>query len=256
MKGLQMATIQRGTAEGLTLEISGPQIPADKFEQGIRAFFAIVTDVTRQVHGTGKGLQWTVGVHEGSVCVDFVPHPLRAEASVIPQVLDTVEQGIVAVECGNVPPPHYGEKAVANTAKLAGIVGGAPGGPDLVRVWRNSRAHPLTARAVANADARAGVESRDWGSIEGILQTITEVHGLRFMVHDAVTKRSMQCFFDDEMLDDVMEAFQKRVSVSGTVRYRGNGEPVSIQVEDMHVFPPDGTLPGIYDVLGILRRAD
>ena len=106
-----------------------------------------------------------------------------------------------------------------------------------------------------NADEWFGVESRDWGTIEGKLWDIKEKGSLKFMVEDNLTHRSAECIFDEDALDDVQDAFRHRVSVTGVIRYKANGEPVSIDVEELYVFPEEHELPTIAEMMGILREA-
>jgi len=140
--------------------------------------------------------------------------------------------------------------------KLASVLEHRPDEVDLIRVWRNGRSHQVTTQTVANVDAIHGIASRDWGTIEGRLQMITEVRRLRFVVRDAVTARLTECFFDDDIIDDVTSAFGKRVSVSGVILYRANGDTKSIEVEEFSVMPDEDELPDIDDMIGILQEVD
>jgi hypothetical protein len=55
-------------------------------------------------------------------------------------------------------------------------------------------------------------------------------------------------------MEKAVKAFRKRVSVIGLVKYRRNGTPLSIDVDDIHVFDPDSELPSVDDVIGIYKR--
>jgi len=236
--------------------MSGPRITADKFAKGIAAFVAMIKDVAKHVSGTSRGVQWTIGVRPGSAMIDCTPLPSRAPATVLPTILDTIERGVISTEAGSACPPHFSEKALNDMRKLASVLEHRPDEVDLIRVWRNGRSHQVTTQTVANVDAIHGIASRDWGTIEGRLQMITEVRRLRFVVRDAVTARLTECFFDDDIIDDVTSAFGKRVSVSGVILYRANGDTKSIEVEEFSVMPDEDELPDIDDMIGILQEVD
>ena len=240
----------------LVLEISGPQITAEKFELGLRSFLAIIKNVAKEVSDQPKPVRWLVSVEPGSLRVEFRPEPVKAPANKIATILDTIENGIISAEAGLAPPRYFSDRALTKVGKLASIVDGAEDGLDRVQVWRNGKPHPITAKTVAHVDSLVGIQSRDWGTIEGKLQTITERRVTKFVVYDPVTDRPTHCYFDDEILDEVVDAFGQRVSVSGLIRYRGDGEPVSIDVEEFRVLPTDDLLPSVDEVRGILGRAD
>lgn len=244
-----------GTGQRLTLDLSGVEIPADKFVDGVEAFLDLLKEVARTVSGKPGSIRWVISVRPGSALIDFEPRPKTVSLSDIPVIVDAVENGIVATEKGAGQPPGFSDRAVGYAGDLAAILGGRERDLDRVRVWRNATAHDVTLRTVANADALSGIEFRDWGTVEGVLEVISGRRGLEFSVKDAVTGRSAKCYFAQDMLDDVTGAFMRRVSVSGVIRYRRNGEPVSIKVEDFVVFPRGEELPDFEEVRGILGEA-
>jgi hypothetical protein len=244
-------------SERLTLELDGPEITAEKFEKGIDAFIAIIKDVAKKVTGKAGAVKWLVTVIPGSTKVIFTPHAERVPPSEIPAVVSTIMTGLIAIEQGGSLPPHFSDRARMNTRRLAEILDGGREELDRVQVWRNATPHHVTTRSLANVDSYYGIESRDWGTIEGTLDMVSDRRGrLRFSVADPVTGREVQCYFEDEILDDVLDSFRQRVSVSGMIRYRRQGEPDSINVEEFSAFPHTEDLPDFESVRGILRGGD
>jgi hypothetical protein len=95
----------------------------------------------------------------------------------------------------------------------------------------------------------------DYGTIEGRLETIQEVHGgLQFHIRDAMLRQKVRCYFPEELLPEVFEKFRKRVEVSGLIHYRKNGAPIGIDAERIQPLPDDSELPTAEDVRGILRN--
>lgn len=245
-----MATMGEQMAGVITIEIGQPRVLADKFEQGIRSFLAMLKDVSRHVcEGDIKGIEWSIGLCEGSMLVEFIPRAVTAAPAKVEIARDTVETGIDSVERGVLPPQHFSDRAVAHIAKFAGVLG------PVAKIRIGGRVHHLSANAIANADTWAGIASRDWGTVEGQLWEVKERGGLKFMVRDILTGRSTECIFDEQLLDDIKDSFRHRVSVTGLIRYKANGEPVSIDVEDFYRFPEEDALPTIDEMRGILRKA-
>ena len=58
------------------------------------------------------------------------------------------------------------------------------------------------------------------------------------------------------LIDEIKDALGKRVSVYGLIRSREDGQKVSVEVEDMEVFPNETELPSIKDIIGILGGKD
>lgn len=94
----------------------------------------------------------------------------------------------------------------------------------------------------------------DYGSIEGRLQTVTERGRLQFIVYERLWDRPVRCFIPDHLTEEAVAAFRTRVEVYGLIRYRKDGQPVSIDVDEIVGFPPDAEIPSFRDVHGILRQ--
>ena len=242
----------------LTLEIDGPQITAEKFEMGIRSFLDLIKEVAKSVSGHSRGIQWLIDIKPGSIKVDFLPKPEKAPPDTVPSIVDTIVSGIASLESRDIRPPHFSDRALRSAQNLASILDGKEPDLDKVSIWIYERANPVSTNTIAHVDSLLGVYSRDWGSIEGRLSVVSERGGLRFVVYDPVTSKPIRCYFDEDIteIEEVTGAFQRRVSVSGLIRYRGDGEPISIKVDEFVVFPKSEALPSISDVRGILGNLD
>jgi len=67
------------------------------------------------------------------------------------------------------------------------------------------------------------------------------------------SKKGIRCLVGDELLQDILAAFRKRVEVQGLIRYRRDGTPINIKVDRLVVFPEGEDLPGFGDIKGLLR---
>lgn len=242
----------RGKARSLTLELSGPMVTAERFSKGVRAFSTLIEEVATDFSGRANCVTWVVTVESCSTQVSFSPEPVSITARRVPQLLDFIHAGLETVELSSTRPPHFTDKALQAAGDLAAILDAADGEVDIVRIWKDDQPQALTARTVTNVDSLLRGGSEDWGSVEGRLSMVSELDGFHFIVVDPLTDQPITCRFPENLLGRVIRAFGKRVSVSGLIRYRGNGEIVSVEVDEFNQFPNSGGLPGFMDVYGIL----
>jgi hypothetical protein len=237
----------------LTLEVSGHTVTTDKFLRSVRSFFVILTEVTREVGGKPKAVEWIVSVKGGSNLVQVVPQP-GYDPAVINLVTDAVAAGIAQIEDNEVQPTNFNERALRGLRDLGGVVGRTDIDDTTVRVWVRRNPINVTHKAVANVTGLLASEHADYGSIEGRLQTVTERGRLQFIVYDRLWDKPIRCFIPDHLIDEAVAAFRGRVEVYGLIRYRKDGRPVSIEANEIVPFPPDAEIPSFREVYGILRR--
>ena len=148
------------------------------------------------------------------------------------------------------------EAAVKHLRTLAEISEGTQGHMIPVRLWVHKKPVELDPRiaSIIREDFRA--DYKDYGTIEGRLETITERSSgsLQFQIRDAMLKQKVRCFFPENLLSEVFDKFRKRVEVSGVIHYRKNGMPISIEAANVISLPDDSELPTAGDVRGILRN--
>jgi hypothetical protein len=86
-------------------------------------------------------------------------------------------------------------------------------------------------------------EYSDFGTVEGRLETIQDKGTLLIYVRDPLFSSSVRCYFDEDLLPQVFECFRKRVEITGTIHYRRNGTPTSIEAASITPLPDDSELP-------------
>lgn len=94
------------------------------------------------------------------------------------------------------------------------------------------------------------------GSVEGKLEVISGREGQRifFSVQDRVNNVSVRCYIPDDLLDNALNAFRKRVIVSGIIKSDNNGIPRSIRVEIIEIVPDEESLPQAEDIIKALGK--
>lgn len=99
-----------------------------------------------------------------------------------------------------------------------------------------------------NARAALGPEQLEIGAVEGRLEGINIHERKRFTVYDSLTDRRIVCNFGSRIpLSEITDAIDKRVAVTGELRYRQGGDLLSVRAETLKVFRPDSHLPSAAD---------
>src|SRR5487761_1821994 len=208
----------------------------------------IVAALIREVGGAVVGgdadsVRWYVeSVTSGSIRFELRPEPATDAVSYsrMPDVVHAVAGGLALLE---------------RAAELADQVGrGLPA----IRVGNAAAPVELTAQLKANVTkvlgSRRFVESI--GTVEGRLETVSVHERSYFNVYDDLTGERIECHFSSDLTPpEVGRWVGRRVAVTGTIRYRTTGEIVSVQADELYVFPEPESLPSATDVLGILAEA-
>ncbi len=238
----------------LTLEINGKSVTPDKFVRSVRAFFAILQEVSSRVSGKDGGVQWLVQVSEGSNLVGANPSPGQ-DAAMITAIAKAMSQGIGEIEDRAARPPHFNDRAIKSLRELASVVGTSTLDDTSIRIWVLKEPIAVTHRTVAHTAALLSAAHEDYGSVEGRLRAVTDKGGIHFVVKEPVTNLEVRCFIPEHLTDVALNNFRNRVEVYGVIKYRKDGRPVSMVVDDLVPFPPKESLPSYMDVRGILKEA-
>ena len=238
----------------LTLEVSGSSVTPDKFVRSIRAFFAILKEVSGHISGKQERLRWHVQVNEGSNLIGVLPSPGQSPA-VVAEVLKAISDGIGEIEDRAARPKHFNERAIKSLRELADIVGTTTEDDTFVRVWVKRQPINLTLKSVAHVAELLASGHEDYGSIEGRLRAVTDKGGLHFVVKEPLGNLEVRCFIPETLTDTALANFRNRVEVYGIIKYRKDGRAISIEVDDLVPFPPKELLPSYLDVRGVLREA-
>ncbi len=122
-----------------------------------------------------------------------------------------------------------------------------------VRIWVKKEPITLTGHTAATVKDMLESGFVDHGSVEGRLEVISERGGTHVQIREMLWGRSIRCTVSDERLKEALELFGRRVEAYGEVRYRKDGEAISIKVEEFIPFPVGVNIPTYEDVRGILK---
>lgn len=237
----------------IRLEISGPKITADKFTRSVRTFFDLINDVAADIAGKRGAIEWIVSVEPGSIGLCATAECVNGSPQLASRTVKVFENGIKAVSKRTRRPAHFSDNALKKLFELGSIVGLGDKGLDHVRIRIEKTWNELSPASVAYVDEILGTPSSAYGTVEGELLALKLKGRLNFSVYESFTGKPVRCFFGDEIYNDVIAAIRKRVSAYGLIRYRKNGEPASIEIEELSVFPSEDELPSFSDMIGILK---
>ena len=240
----------------VTLKLKGEKITSSEFKKSIESFFGLIGEVAKDVGGKGEFIQWFITVDKGSSLIVATPQETGGKPGIGGEICKAINSGIKIIESRGIRPPCFNDNALQNIQKLASNIktNEEDIGIEHIFISTNGSSNEITYRTVANAkNVLEKSSSVAYGSIEGRLQAINGRHGLLFRVYDDFSDRPVTCYFKEDLLGDVIKAFQKRVSVYGEIKYGKAGEPISIKVKKFRIFGERAELPQFDDLIGIFE---
>lgn len=238
----------------VTLELDDQAITITEFGKAVEHFLGLIREVSRTTAPAKDPSSWFVDVYGGSVGLG-----VRAKSDVysleeMNLIRNAVLNGLYEIEQGY-RPAVFSDKAVDHSKQLATLVN-QKNEPLAVRVWSGKdRTVSLSRETAVKAESLLSPVYEDEGSVDGTLEKVN-AHGAReFVVFDTVTGRAITCHIDDSLLHDALLNFLKRVEVLGRVRYRRDGQPVSIHATEIIPFPSAEEVPSIEQLRDLLKGA-
>lgn len=249
-----MSKTKKQIPQRITLTLDGKGITAERFLKSISAFVGLINEVADNAVGVDKAFSWVVTVERGSDIVHFAPVPKTGLADQIASSLRAIEDGFALIEERAERPQYWSDAALKKAKEMSEALDIVNETLNLISVSSTSKPSHLTRKTSQHVDQLIGGERTSLGTIEGKLRTVTEGGGLHFIVYDALTQNGVRCYFEDDRTDEIIAAFRQRVAVYGLIRYRLDGVPVSIRVQEFRMLRDRSKLPSIRDVRGILAN--
>src|SRR5581483_6578293 len=118
--------------------------------KGVRAFFSLVNEVTRELAGPKEFVHWTVQVKNGSNLVGLQPTYANVSPVVLDNIYALVHEGISSLEHSDAEPEGLPEPALKHIRDLGSIAGTDEEDDTKVRVWAKKLPAPITHKATAH----------------------------------------------------------------------------------------------------------
>lgn len=231
----------------LALEI-GDDLEPRRFVAVVREFFGLTDELVRTPDRTD--VEWRVKVREGSNIVALAFTEGR-DRNATNAALHRMFEATSALVEGDLSAPSLTEKAIQHAKKLSDLTkSGRHVTP--MKFWLTK--HPIAfgpevAEYVRQDEAGAYT---DFGTLEGTLRAISDQNGaLEIRIHDPLWSRAIPCRVNDDQIAEAMDAFRKRVEITGLIHYNRLGRPTSIRLETLTRLPDDSELPTASDIRGL-----
>ena len=242
----------QGHEQRLGFSLSGEAVSVESFIAVAEKLTDLLRELEMSVTG-GHAVEWHIAdLRTGSAHLAMTPHTEALEGTegaspIIAAALD----GLKVVEGAAERPPHFNDQALRDAKSL---VNAAKGHANGLSIFGTGGAEPqqvaVSQRLVAHVDELIGTKSVALGSLEGRLEALTVHDSIAFSIYDSITNRRISCGCSRETLNVAIKHFEKRVSVSGEIRFNARGEATSIKVDEVHPLGT-GPLPQAKDIRGL-----
>ncbi len=242
-------------ASEIVLKIEGDRVDLTSFATRLESFFKLLRELQRVRKLKQEQLTWLISVDKGSRVITATPLVALLMQTDVANIKESLHNGIHSlVEKGEYP-PDFSDEALESLKNLAlpnrmtdegvGITG--------IKINANGSYQDLTPQVATAAIKLLKTPKPSFGSLTGKLEVISAKDGYKFKIHNENRKIRVKCEFDVSLLEQVLDAFGKRVSVYGKITYNRSHQPESIELKELRIIEDADKLPKMYDVLGVLN---
>ncbi|MHB1300473.1 MAG: hypothetical protein ACYCY8_06360 [Burkholderiales bacterium] len=237
----------------ITLELDEEVISIADFQKATDNFLGLVKEVSKQVSGhKATAEEWSVMVYPGSIGVGVLGgkenYHTDATREVIVSGLRSLANGI--------RPGEFTDNAIEYAKSLASLFKRSKIEPN-VRIWSKTQESVRMERKIASAaDNLLAAAYEEEGAVDGILERVDGHNRLQFVIYDLIDDRAVKCEISENLLQQALQNFQKRVEVIGAVRYRKDGMPVGIKAARIINFPDKSEIPSLAQMRALLSNGN
>jgi hypothetical protein len=215
----------------------------------------MIDEVATKVTGSYKSIDWIMSVKPGSIGLCARAEPIKTSKREAIRTVNAITKGINAIsKKRGKRPKEFSDFALERLYSLGHIVGFGDRGISQITIQTNGKAHELSPSSVSYINDILKTHDTAYGTIDGELLALNVKGKPRFSIYETIHQKPVNCFFEDERYPDVISAIRKRVSVYGKINYHRNGEPASVEIQNLKVFPDQSELPQFNDIIGLLRE--
>ncbi len=208
-------------------------IPANSFKIAIDELTTILHEVELEISQNKRGsLNWGVAdlsVGSATISLENVSDEIElGQKSTISYI-----EGLQLLNSHKIRPEYFNDNALESAQRLARLTSDGVSKINVFSHAHNLQLYVTEQIAVNIADILEHIEYL--GSVEGSLELISgrDGYALFFRVRDVVSGKVVRCFFPENILDDALNAFRKRVIVYGLIKSDNIGNPRTIRVQNM-----------------------
>lgn len=176
----------------------------------------------------------------------------ETERQMSTRIVDAVVDGFVSLEqTDDALPDFFNDEALDAAVDLARA------GQDVrdLGIRNGHRQTALTDRTAFNAKALLAPLYRDFGTIEGTIESINVHKDRYFRLYESLTGRGVRCNFGHRIdLQHLTSLVERRVAVRGLISYNRSGQAGLMRAETVNAFPSEDQLPRLSDMRGMFEE--
>lgn len=227
----------------LRFEIEGKPsgVALQSFVTASSNFLGLLREIDQVVSGRYLGsLRWYISAlhSNGGLSVEVYSRlkPAQPKKQVDPDLSKHVAVSLVTgfenVQERGISPPYLSHVGLGRLGNMLDVM--ARNGVKGYRTTdlETGQSVELSEKASDNMRSLLPIQRKTIGSVEGKLEAISIHNKKRFVVYDALTKKAINCDFNDKaMLDEVKDVLGARVLVSGIVHWNAKSEAKRVDVD-------------------------
>lgn len=239
----------------LTIVIDGPYFPLTKFRQAIDSLLGLLTEIDKETSNKGDTtVEWSIqSIESGSIHMTAVATPVNEERDHQrpSEVMQTFTSGIARLQDAPVIPDGFSEAALRHTRAFGELIN--PDDFAAIQLGSDGWNTSIAPRLAGNVNEIARTTQKYYGSIEGVLVSISLSGRQTLGIRSKLEGKTIKCFFKDDLFEVAKEALGKRVYVFGIIRQRRHGPKINIEVHELRMLPSREEQPSVNDILARLR---
>ncbi len=234
----------------ISIKIDSEAVKSDAFLKAVSAFFKIAKNVSEEFTRGKNQIEWFATVKEGSNIVIGQPRTKNHDETLALEVVRIMFEGIQSISNGHTQRPKF-----FNDAALEGVRAIATTETGIITIQNNRGVAHIQSRAATTVDVILGTVHKSFGDIEGKLTVLSDQAGFKFYITEPIHGLEITCYItNDELIEKAVTYFRQRVSAAGLIKYRRDGTPISVDVDDLVAFEDDSFLPTTQDIIGIYKK--
>jgi predicted ester cyclase len=235
----------------LILEPKTGLIPLPSFRTAVEQLVVLLNEVAREISEPRPSrVSWGIAeLSLGSparISVESIEEEIEGMAE---RTALVVIEGLAELQKERTRPKHFNDNALESAQRLARLT---TDNLARVNIYSDIPDHQVyvTEQIAVNITQILEYLAYD-GSVDGRLELISGREGqpLYFRVQDRINNVGVRCDISDELLDEALKAFRKRVIVSGTITSDNNGIPRRIRAATIEIIPGEEQLPQVEDIV-------
>jgi len=230
------------------------KVPFNYFRTALDGFVGMLNDVGLELseHKLPK-LSWEIADLSLSSATISIESAYKDNADFNNKIFNSAINGLESLEQKKIRPQYFNNDALEKVKQVTNIIGDKI---PRINIYTDIPGQQFYITKSIAANTQAILEYIEFiGSVEGFLEVLYGHEGKApyFQIKDVISKAKVICYFPEEMLEQALKYFRKRVLVSGLIKCDIEGKPRTIKVRNIELIPSDENLPQPEDVRGIMK---